>query len=71
MLIDAVVTSDLNKQDMSSLEDTGGSLLGEKITSRYHFDHSHGSALITIDWYSAGVQKSLTFLKQKKSNYLK
>lgn len=71
MLIDAVVTSDLNKQDMSSLEDTGGSLLGEKITSRYHFDHSHGNALITIEWYSAGVQKSLTFLKQKKSSYLK
>lgn len=49
MLVDAVVPSDLNKQDMSSLEDTGGSLLGEKVTSRCHFDHSHESALIIID----------------------
>lgn len=71
MLVDAEVTSDLSKHDISSLEDAGRSLLGENITSRYPFDFSHGSALITIDWYSPGVQESLTFLKQKKSSYLK
>lgn len=67
MPVDTVVTLDLNKQGMSFLENAVGSLLGEKkITNRYHFDLSHGSALITIDWYSLGVQKSLAFLKQNK-----